>query len=127
MTIHAAFSGFSVDSIETAKAFYGDILGCAYEDQMMGGMRLILPGEDTKVWVYEKPHHVPAAFTILNFVVDDIDKAVDSLTEQGVVFEHYPDMYQDDKGIARGKDHNRGPNIAWFKDPAGNILSILED
>lgn len=127
MNIHAAFSGFSVDSIEAAKEFYGTILGCAYEDQMMGGMRLILPGESAKVWVYEKPNHVPAAFTILNFIVDDIDEAVDSLAEKGIVFEKYPDMYQDDKGIARGKEHDRGPNIAWFKDPAGNILSILED
>lgn len=127
MTIHAAFSGFSVDNIEAAKTFYKDILGCEYEDQMMGGMRLILPGDGAKVWVYEKQNHVPAAFTILNFVVDNIDETVDALMEKGVIFEHYEDMYQDEKGIARGKDQNRGPNIAWFKDPAGNILSVLED
>ena len=127
MNIHAAYSSFSVDSIEAAKTFYKDVLGCDYEDQMMGGMRLILPGDATKVWVYEKENHVPAAFTILNFVVDNIDDAVDALTQQGVVFEHYDGMYQDDKGVARGKEQNRGPNIAWFKDPAGNILSILED
>ena len=127
MNIHAAFSGFSVDSIEKAKSFYGEMLGCSYEDQMMGGMRLILPGGETKVWVYEKSNHTPAAVTILNFIVDDIDEAVDVLQAKGVEFEHYEGMYQDDKGIARGKDHDRGPNIAWFKDPAGNILSILED
>lgn len=127
MNIHAAFSGFSVDSIEKAKTFYGDVLGCSFEDQMMGGMRLNLPGSDNKVWVYEKQNHTPAAFTILNFIVDDIDTAVDALVAKGVAFEHYEDMYQDDKGIARGKEHNRGPNIAWFKDPAGNILSVLED
>lgn len=127
MTIHAAFSGFSVDNIDAAKRFYKEVLGCEYEDQMEGGMRLILPGDNTKVWVYEKENHVPAAFTILNFVVDDIDDTVKTMMERGVTFERYDGMYQDDKGIARGKEANRGPDIAWFKDPAGNILSVLED
>jgi hypothetical protein len=76
--------------------------------------------------MYAKPDHQPASYTMLNFVVDSIDAAVDELAGRGVVFERYPGMEQDDKGIARGKDVNRGPNIAWFKDPAGNILAVLE-
>lgn len=121
----AAFSGFSVDDIEKAKQFYVDILGLGMEDKM-GGTELQLPGGAT-VWMYPKPNHEPAAYTMLNFVVDDIDVAVDELTARGIVFERYEGMPggQDEKGIMRGSP-DMGPNIAWFKDPAGNILSVLE-
>jgi hypothetical protein len=92
----------------------------------MGGTTLTLPGGAT-VWMYPKEDHMPATYTMLNFVVSDIDEAVDELTKKGIVFEHYPGSPQDEKGIARGKDANMGPNIAWFKDPAGNILAVLQD
>jgi catechol 2,3-dioxygenase-like lactoylglutathione lyase family enzyme len=119
----AAFSGFSVDDIAKAKEFYGKTLGLGVTDQM-GGCSIKLPhgGES---WLYVKPDHKPAAYTMLNFVVDDIDAAVAALAEKGVQFEKYEGMHQDDKGIARGKAANMGPDIAWFKDPAGNIISVL--
>jgi catechol 2,3-dioxygenase-like lactoylglutathione lyase family enzyme len=121
-----AFSGFAVDDFEKARAFYADTLGVRVEvhDAEMGFMTLHHPG-DRDTWVYAKPDHVPAAYTILNFAVDDIDAAVDGLAARGVAFERYEGFDQDEKGIARGKATNRGPDIAWFKDPAGNILSVL--
>ena len=120
-----AFSGFSVDNQEAAKKFYGETLGLDVEDNGMGLM-LHLKGCD--VFVYAKPNHQPASYTMLNFAVEDIDNAVDDLAAKGIELERYPDMdHQDDKGIARGKDANMGPDIAWFKDPAGNILSVLEN
>ncbi len=128
MNSNAAFSSFSVDSIEAAKKFYSEILGCTLEDQMSGA-QLQLPGGSV-VWLYEKPNHQPATFTVLNFVVKDIDEAVEELTNKGIVFERYPElpeMHQDEKGIARGKEHNMGPDIAWFKDPSGNILSVMQE
>jgi catechol 2,3-dioxygenase-like lactoylglutathione lyase family enzyme len=124
----AAFSGFSVDDLAKAREFYSGPLGLRVEDQEGMGMRLSLPGGGT-VFVYPKPDHQPATFTILNFVVDDIDGAVDELASHGVRFEHYEqgDMKTDPKGIARGKAVNMGPDIAWFKDPSGNFLAVLEN
>jgi len=116
-----AFSGFAVDDLEKAKAFYGDKLGLNVRTGPMGILELQLGGGG-KVIIYRKDHHVPATFTILNFPVDDVEKAVDELTKVGIAMERYPDIKQDMKGIAR----DDGPDIAWFKDPAGNILSVLK-
>jgi catechol 2,3-dioxygenase-like lactoylglutathione lyase family enzyme len=122
----AAFSGFSVDDLAKAKKFYSEILGLKVEEQKGMGLHLYLP-EGGKVFVYPKDNHEAATFTILNFVVEDIDNAVEELTKAGLKFEHYEGFHQDKKGIARGKEANMGPDIAWFKDPAGNILSILQN
>jgi len=119
-----AFSGFSVNDIDAAKEFYGKTLGLEVEDNEMG-LKLKVAGGHA-VFVYQKDDHTPATYTILNFPVDDIDKAVEELKAKGVVFEQYPEM-TDEKGIARGKAANRGPDIAWLKDPAGNILSVLSN
>lgn len=126
-TIQAAFSGFSVTNLEQAQEFYTQTLGLSVADEGMG-LRLKLPGGG-EVFIYEKADHQPASFTILNFVVSDIDEAVDDLTGRGVVFERYENMPapQDEKGILRGLSAQMGPDIAWFKDPAGNILSVLQD
>ena len=122
----AAFSGFSVDDQEKAKEFYTGVLGLELDNEEMG-LTFKLPGGGS-VFVYPKEDHQPASFTILNFVVDGIDEAVDTLAGKGVEFEHYDgQMKTDEKGIARGKSQNMGPDIAWFKDPAGNILAILEN
>ena len=116
-----AFSGFSVDDVAKAKAFYGDVLGLDVRDE--SGMLHIHPRGGTPVLVYPKPNHQPATFTILNFPVADVERTVDELGARGVRFEQYGGEIQTDKkGIHRG----RGPVIAWFKDPAGNILSVLE-
>jgi len=123
--ITGAFSGFSVNDLAKAKGFYTKTLGLKVEDGV-GGARIRLPGGGM-VWMYPKPNHQPAAFTILNFKVDDIDAAVDDLTSRGVRFERYPNIPADDKGILRGIAGKRGPDIAWFKDPAGNILSVLQE
>jgi catechol 2,3-dioxygenase-like lactoylglutathione lyase family enzyme len=121
-----AFSGFSVDDAAKAKTFYTETLGLKLAGEEMG-LDLELPGGG-KIFVYEKADHQPATFTILNFVVDNIDEAVDQLTTAGVVFEQYDNEYikTDEKGIARPPSPDQGPNIAWFKDPAGNILAVLE-
>jgi predicted enzyme related to lactoylglutathione lyase len=118
-----AFSGFAVDDIEAAKRFYGETLGLEVTvlDEGQGLISLNL-AEGQDVFVYAKPDFAPANFTLLNFQVDDIDAAVDDLASRGVSFERYDDFDQDDKGIMRGP----GPSIAWFKDPAGNILSVLQ-
>ncbi|HSX06610.1 MAG TPA: VOC family protein [Candidatus Saccharimonadia bacterium] len=121
----AAFSGFSVDDLAKAKEFYTGVLGLQIESEEMG-LRLQLPGGG-KLFIYDKPNHEPATFTVLNFAVDTIDEAVDALVEQGITFERYEMMEQDEKGIARGLSAHQGPDIAWFKDPAGNILAILQD
>ena len=119
----SAFSGFSVDNLDAARHFYANTLGLTVEDGP-AGLTLKLPGGDTSVFAYPKgAQHIPATFTILNFAVDDIDEAVAELTRRGVHFERYGGLDQDDQGISRGS----GPLIAWFKDPAGNILSVLED
>ena len=116
-----AFSGFAVGDLDQARRFYGDTLGVTTSEQN-GLMTLHLAGgRDTLV--YPKPDHVPATYTILNFVVDDIDKAVDELAGRGVQFERYEGAGQDEKGINRGG----GPDIAWFRDPAGNILAVLQE
>lgn len=114
-----AFSTFSADDIPRAKQFYGETLGLDVDDEM-DGLALHLAGGG-EVFVYPKDDHEPASYTVLNFPVEDIDVAVDRLTEAGVEFEHYEDLELDEKGINRGE----GPAIAWFKDPAGNILSVL--
>ena len=120
-----AFSSFSVNDIRKAKEFYGETLGLEVSEEDMGVLMLHLAG-GTKVIAYPKPNHSPATFTILNFPVASVDKAVDELTKRGVRFEIYdePDLKTDERGISRG---GGGPVIAWFKDPAGNILSVLEE
>ena len=115
-----AFSTFSVDDVAKAKQFYGETLGLDVADEMDGlALRL---GGGSNVFVYPKPDHEPAVFTVLNFPVDDVERAVDGLTAAGVAIERYEGFDQDEKGIAR---MDEGPTIAWFKDPAGNILSVL--
>jgi catechol 2,3-dioxygenase-like lactoylglutathione lyase family enzyme len=122
LTDSAAFSGFAVPDVEAARRFYADTLGLRVEvDEAMGGMLTLHLGGGTDVLVYPKPDHTPATYTVLNFPVDDVEKAVDELTAKGVRFERYPGFEQDEKGIARGQ----GPDIAWFTDPAGNVLSVL--
>ncbi len=118
-----AFSGFAVNDLAVARKFYGETLGLEVE-QGGQGLRLKIAGGNP-TFVYSKPDHVPATYTILNFPVDDIDKAVDKLTAAGVKFEHYGKL-TDARGIARGATTGGGPDIAWFKDPAGNILSVLQ-
>jgi predicted enzyme related to lactoylglutathione lyase len=118
-----AFSTFSVNDLPRAKEFYGETLGLDVSD-LPEGLALNIAGGG-KVFIYPKPNHAPASFTVLNFPVDDIDKAVDQLNSLGVSFEKYEGSIQTDaKGIHRG---DKGPTIAWFKDPAGNILSVLEE
>ncbi len=124
---NATFSGYSVNDIEKAKDFYGGTLGLnASTDEM--GLKLTVTG-GYEIFLYQKDDHTPATFTVLNFVVDDIDSAVDGLVAKGIEIIRYPEMgdWQDEKGIARGKSSNRGPDIAWFADPAGNILSVLSN
>ena len=116
-----AFSGFAVDDLEAAKEFYGEVLGINVTEEY--GLLTLHLGGDRDTLVYPKPGHVPATYTILNFPVENIESAVDELTSRGVAFERYDGFDQDDKGIARTGD---GPPIAWFTDPAGNILSVLE-
>jgi predicted enzyme related to lactoylglutathione lyase len=116
-----AFSGFSVGDVPEAKKFYSETLGLKVSEQY-GMLHLHIAG-GWDILVYPKPNHIPATFTILNFPVEDIDTAVDELVKRGVRFERYDDSGQDEKGIARGG----GPYIAWFKDPAGNILSVLQE
>jgi predicted enzyme related to lactoylglutathione lyase len=119
-----AFSSFSSDDIERAKDFYGGTLGVRVEEQM-GGLALHLGG-GAQVFVYPKEDHVPATHTVLNFLVEDVDAAVERLTGAGVRFERYEgEIETDEKGIARAA--GGGPSIAWFKDPAGNILSVLQE
>lgn len=122
----AVFSGFSVDDEAKSKTFYTEILGLKLKNEEMG-LDFELPGGGA-LFIYPKENHEPATFTVLNFVVDDIDKAVDELKSKGVEFEHYDNEFikTDEKGVARGRAINQGPDIAWFKDPAGNILSVLQ-
>jgi catechol 2,3-dioxygenase-like lactoylglutathione lyase family enzyme len=119
------FGSFSVNDIEKARQFYGSTLGLDASIESMGNLTLHLPG-GYKVIAYPKPNHTPATFTVLNFAVDDIDAAVDELHKRGVVFEQYGEPIKTDaKGICRSPGKDKGPDIAWFKDPAGNILSVL--
>ena len=121
-----AFSSFSVNDLKQAREFYGQTLGLEVSETAEGlGLKIAGGG---RVFIYPKPNHVPATFTVLNFPVDDIDKAVDELAKLGVQFEAYEgEIKTDEKGIFRGATLGKGPNIAWFKDPAGNILSVLEE
>ena len=114
-----AFSGFAAPDIEQARAFYADTLGLEVTEEH-GILTLHLAGGGLVI-VYPKPDHTPADFTVLNFPVDDVEAAVDALTERGIEFEHYDGAPQDEKGIMRGN----GPDIAWFRDPAGNVLSVI--
>ena len=116
-----AFSGFAVDDIEAAKRFYGETLGLEVSEAN-GILTLHIAGDRATI-VYPRPGHEPAAYTILNFPVDDIDAAVDELTARGVQMERYEDAGQDERGVMR----EEGPYIAWFKDPAGNVLSVLQE
>ena len=115
-----AFSGFSVDDLPKAKQFYGQILGLEVSES--NGLLTLHIAGGSNILMYPKANHIPATFTILNFPVDNIEQAVDDLTSRGVRMEIYFEGAQDKKGISRGG----GPLIAWFKDPAGNILSVLE-
>ena len=119
-----AFSGFAVKDLGAARAFYGETLGLDVRDGPMGMLELHL-GSGAVVLVYPKDDHQPASYTILNLPVRDVDAAVDQLTKAGVRMEHYgSDFGQDEKGIARG---NEGPTIAWFKDPSGNVIAVLDE
>ena len=120
-----AFSGYSSNDIGAARDFYGKVLGLDLEENM-GGLGFTIGGQ--QVFIYPKDDHQPASFTVLNLVVDSIDAAIDELMAKGVVFERYDSMPapQDEKGVLRGKAAGMGPDIAWFKDPAGNILAVVE-
>jgi catechol 2,3-dioxygenase-like lactoylglutathione lyase family enzyme len=117
-----AFSSFSVNDLKQAKEFYGETLGLDVSESAEG---LELRNQGTTVFLYPKPNHTPASFTVLNFPVDDIETAVEELETMGIRLEHYdlPDIKTDERGIFRGQP---GPQIAWFKDPAGNILSVVQ-
>jgi catechol 2,3-dioxygenase-like lactoylglutathione lyase family enzyme len=120
-----AFSSFSVNDIDAAKTFYGDTLGLEVSEE--NGMLTLHIAGGGNILIYPKPDHTPALFTVLNFPVEDIDRAVDELTERGVSFERYgfKDFPQDEKGIARASGGQEGPPIAWFTDPAGNVIAVL--
>lgn len=126
LTTTHAFSGFSVKDVPTAETFYRDVLGLEVSVNAMGILNIALPGGGT-VMAYPKDDHVPADFTVLNFAVDDIDAAVDELEAAGVQLERYDGFPQDERGVLRGKAVDRGPDIVWFLDPSGNILSALSD
>ena len=115
-----AFSGFAVDDIEAAKKFYGETLGIDVEEQ--NGLLTLNIAGDRPTLIYPRPNHTPAEYTILNFPVDDVGEAVDELSGRGVEFLRYEGFDQDEKGVMRGN----GPDIAWFADPAGNVLSVIK-
>ncbi|MFI1257110.1 VOC family protein [Streptomyces netropsis] len=118
-----AFSSFAVDDMQKAKGFYGQTLGLRITEHAEYGLLTLHIEGGAEVLVYPKADHVPASFTVLNFPVNDIDKAVDELVQRGITFERYPEFTQDEKGIMR----QEGPYIAWFTDPAGNTLSVLQE
>lgn len=122
-----SFSSISVDNLQEAMDFYVNFLGLDLTDEKMG-LTFSLPGGGT-LFIYERADHEPAVFTVLNFVVEDIEAVVDEYTEKGIVFERYETLpaEQDERGILRGKEARQGPDIAWFTDPAGNILSLIEE
>lgn len=117
------FPSFSVSDVDAARRFYGGTLGFEVKDAPMGNLEIIVPG-GMHVTAYPKPNHQPATFTILNLMVPDVEVAVDELAAAGIDMEHYdiPGLKTDERGIASGQ----GPNIAWFKDPFGNVLSVIE-
>jgi catechol 2,3-dioxygenase-like lactoylglutathione lyase family enzyme len=117
-----AFSGFAVDDLDKAREFYGSVLGLDVSTEEMGLLTLHLAGGRPTI-IYPKPDFEPATYTILNFPVDDLDAAVDELIERGVAFELYDGFGQDERGVSRSE---YGPPIAWFRDPAGNILSVIQ-
>lgn len=119
-----SFSSFSTDNLDKARQFYGETMGLETADDEMGILHVKLAGGSEFI-IYPKDDHVPATFTVMNFVVEDLEGTVDELTAKGVSFEHYNNEYMkaDAKGIVRG---GPGPGIAWFKDPAGNVLSVIE-
>jgi catechol 2,3-dioxygenase-like lactoylglutathione lyase family enzyme len=117
-----AFSGFSVDDPAAARRFYEDTLGLRVTDEAMDGILRLHLGGGSSVLVYAKLDHAPASFTVLNFPVPDVEKAVDELVDRGVAFQHYENPPTDDKGIMRAG----GPPIAWFADPAGNVFSVIQ-
>ena len=120
-----AYSGFAAKDLDAAKRFYGETLGLSVESPLPGTLLdITLPGGDAHVLVYQKDDHVPAVFTILNFPVADVDKAVDDLKGKGIEMARFDGFEQDEKGISRD---DRGPTIAWFRDPAGNILAVHSD
>ena len=128
LTALSTFSGISVNDITKARGFYVDTLELKLTDDSMG-LNLELPG-GAGLFIYEKTDHQPAAFTVLNFVVENINETIDHLvTDHGIVFERYDNLpaAQDDRGVLRGKTAGMGPDIAWFKDPAGNVLSLIEE
>jgi predicted enzyme related to lactoylglutathione lyase len=118
------FSGFSVDDVPAAKAFYTDVMEMTVREE--NGMLQLMIRPDVAVLVYPTDHHRPASYTLLNFPVADIDAAVDELVRRGVTIERYEGMPHDEKGIMRGLAAGMGPDIAWFQDPAGNVLSVLQ-
>jgi predicted enzyme related to lactoylglutathione lyase len=117
-----AFGGFAVKDISAAKKFYGETLGLQVSETDEPGVLTLNIAGGCNVLIYDKPDHTPATFTVLNFPVDDIDDAVDELTKRGVRFERYEGFEHDEKGIVRGA----GPQIAWFTDPSGNVLAVLQ-
>ncbi len=122
--IKEVFSSFSVDDADKCKEFYTETLGLTVEDGKMG-LIIKMQGGGT-VFAYPKGNHEPAMYTVLNIEVEDIDATVDELTAKGVEFERYDGMDQDEKGISRGHKEHEGPSMAWLKDPAGNIMGILQ-
>lgn len=117
-----AFSSFSVNDLEEAKEFYGKVLGIKVTEWPEMGLELHIAGSNP-IFVYPKDNHEPATFTVLNFPVKDVDESVEMMTKKGITFEQYPEMGTDEKGISRFE----GRGMAWFKDPAGNIISILSE
>lgn len=126
MNIIAAFSGYSSNEIDACRVFYGEVLGLELTENM-GGIGFTVHGQ--QVFIYPKDDHQPATYTVLNLVVPEINAAIDELVGNGVTFERYTSMPadQDERGVMRGKAAGMGPDIAWFKDPAGNILALIEE
>lgn len=122
--INETFSSFSVNDLDSAEKFYSEVTGLKTERNSMG-LQMQMPGGG-RVFVYQKQDHLPATFTVLNFIVDNIHKVMEQLKDQGVVFEYYKGL-TDENRISHGISQNRGPDVAWFKDPAGNILSVLQE
>ena len=127
VTTLRSFSGFSVDDVDAARAFYRDTLGLPVRDNAMGALELDLT-EGSSVFVYPKGEaHAPASCTVLNLVVPDIDEAVTQLEAAGVSLIRYPELGQDERGIARSTDPSQGPTIGWIADPAGNVIALIQD
>jgi catechol 2,3-dioxygenase-like lactoylglutathione lyase family enzyme len=121
-----AFSSFSINDLASAKRFYTETLGLNATEEEEGLSITLADGG--AIFLYPKPNHSPASFTVLNFLVANLEQAVEALTEKGLRFEHYSgDIQTDEKGIFRGRAKGKGPDIAWFKDPAGNILSVVQE